>query len=59
MAGDSGHVGTAANGEVALWQANEKDGEFTELPMRRLYSCLVSQWENVETLRTKSISWKA
>ncbi len=49
MAGDSGHVGTATNGKVALWQANGKDGEFSELPMRRLYSFLVSQWENVET----------
>ncbi len=44
MAGDSGHVGTATNGKVALWPANGKDGEFSELPMRRLYRNASGVW---------------
>ncbi len=38
------HVGTAANGKVALWQANGKDGEFSELPMRRLNRNATGVW---------------
>jgi hypothetical protein len=44
MAGDPGHVGTAANGKVALWQANGGDGEFSELPMRRLHRNATGVW---------------
>jgi hypothetical protein len=44
MAGDSGHVGTAANEKVALWQANGKDGDFREQPMRRLYRNATCVW---------------
>jgi hypothetical protein len=44
MAGDSGRVGTAANGKVALWQANGKDREFSEQPMRSLYWNATGVW---------------
>jgi hypothetical protein len=53
--GDSGHVGTAANGKVALWQANEKDGEFSEQPMRRLHEPL---WLVLKTMISQSGDWK-
>ncbi len=44
MEGDPGHFGTAANGKVALWPANGKDGEFSEQPMRRLNRNATGVW---------------